>query len=493
MCTGFLACSLMIAASGAVRNRAEAAEADWFYEAAQLMARFDSIVQQLTPSAPDMASCVDLRSALTKFGAAEGVPPREARGRKAFSLWMKQRLSVELRDDAAASVEAASLADELRKAPEQEQALFKVLFEGVATSPRRRQRECNIRVQDTRLSVSAVDWPVNDLLERIAKVAGTRIVVPPGIVGLTDYNSEGWRGVRANLELAALADGLSVVGELGQTLYVTVKDARYNKCVAEVANEQPPRATPIPAAAGIDKGYFFHRGQYIAPPYGVSCHKAKGTTRVQINGLFVQEFPDSPPVSQPTSPPSGRCKDAEELTAFIRREYTIVFHGAGVEAAKKAVTATLTRHGDLVRRFEFEVDTAVTVRFVGNAYDMEVYLYSPSVARGTNKNPDVPSGAEQADALRGQIVAALSEDGVVLVTQSDYAILTGRQGARALHNVVMAMAEADRHRRSIGACFYPSWDSRAHDVSWEIFLNCRYRDLWQRYASRAEGNARQLR
>jgi hypothetical protein len=458
-----------------------AGEGDWFYDAADIMARFE----RLGGGGGDEARVQFLKD-VTAFGAATAETARAARGRKAFSLWMAHRIHAQMRDDVAASKDAEALTQALESMPTRERTAFRALFTEKTEDRGVPTRKCDIRIEGTRVRVDAVGWPIADLAERLAGARNKTISIPPAVCGFVDFRTEDWTDSYVALQALCEPNGLSVMYDKAGRLEVSYKEPSYVSSIGEMADKRLRIPVPDAQARGIARGIVIYGGHYLPPPYQVDRRIVGNRAELIVNGLPVINL--ARPLDRATyvPPADGRCKDSAELNLYVIHRYNDVRVKQGDKAAAKVVAEILDSHKNLVKSYDLTDGGDLTVHSVGGRFPVVVTLYDEYLEAIAKGEPlPVPDRTRE---LQRRFEEALNGDGLVIVDEARgfWQLYSGTDGRSMAQNLCDAMLEVERARRRVGDAF-GRFGSRPEGVPIvnNVFLNLRYRELTMRLRQEA--------
>jgi len=488
------ACSL----AGA-RGVYAAAEADWFYEATELLERFEGINSaKLTPPQKQLAY-YELLDEASRFAETQATPARAARARKAFGLLMTVWIQEQVGDGYVIKRAREAYAKQRELLPEGERKLIRYLFEPAerktgAYAP----RFCEVEIRGKKMRVTAVDYPITELLRKMAAVAGARIDVPPQVSGLVDFSSDGW--VQADnppYYFVARGRGLLAHGNAKEGFRIVVLEDppyMYMASLAQRAREQiakPPAKRP---AKGITTGYLIMGGHYVEPPYEVKIRTVKNRGAVYINGMEVgyscrlSREPQPPkPKPEVKGPRRFTLDDQLALAGFVNDMYVEVRKKRGHAAALGSIGDFLATQ-KIVKSWEFIARANhLMITFVNGDQAAATFPYYPT----REHRPK----ATEADDMRKRALAdlerrklsnekTLRENGLVIApTNGPEHKYNGQEAREKLHAICHSLQEAVRHQEQLCAALFDVLRDEAPGWAWEVFLNLRHRDLVLRLAT----------
>ena len=493
-------------------------EADWFYQAAALQKRFETISAAQIPYTQKTDDYYKLLDDVNKFAVA-GVgqapspvqtPDRETRGRKAFALlctgWIQQMLA----NTEVANKATADYKKSLEAMPEDEQAIARCFLErDYQRSPVCMPRVCNVEAKGYMVRVNAVDWPLRDLLQKIADAAHVRIDMPKEVSGLVDCTENEWVRVDVLIGLFVSPKGLMMMDRIAQDaiapLRVRLWDKRYMASIAERVDENVELTGLERPQQGINAGYVILRGHYIQRPYVIDTREKDDVLYVCINGVPASSgLPLAVPQQQPEEVPAlDQAKTVFEITHAISHRLVELQKQLGTEESIKRLQEELSHHPAL---------RSASVKAQGNGARATTTLLD-----GTEANvrwpwlPPRPSA--ETDATRGVRVRVentrlanedrkrfedvLRQDGLLILPGKGQSYgFTSKDGEKRLASICNIMQEIERERLGLSrALCTPDWRSEANDIAWEVMLNLRHKELVADFEARkpSEGEAQSSR
>ena len=474
-------------------------EADWFYEAAGLEARFEKISSAQIPPNQKMDGYYKLLDDVRKFAdvgvvSVVQVPSpaqmseREARGRKAFSLlatgWIQQMLA----NSEAANKANAEYNKLLESMAEDEQAIARCFLErDYQRSPVCMPRTCSVEAKGLAVRVNAVDWPLRDLLQKMVEAVGAKITIPEEVNGLVDCSINDWKGIHAAIATFVPAKGLIMTDTIGNNgplapLRVRISDPLYMASIAERAHKQTDLAGLEKPKNGIETGCVLIRGHYIPAPYVVDVREKEGMVQVCINGVPVNSGHRLSPAVRKEVPPLDQAKSAREIGMAAGKRLGELEEQFGTAEAIKRLNGELARHA-MVKSAVVNSDAkAINIKFQDGT-DLEISL-TGSVKTGNGEGRTDPAKYKQtivrsANEQKDQIEDALNENSLVLISSAGRIICyKPQESERRLMAVCDQMQQIVRARESLCRALYDlDWSSDAYESAWEVMLNLRHREL----------------
>ena len=483
-------------------------EADWFYEAAQLEARFEKISSAQIPPNQKMEEYFALLDDVTKFGTVAGESERATRGRKAFALlatgWIQQMLA----NTEAANKAQAEYKKLVESMPEDEQAIARCFLErDYQKSPVSMPRVCNVEGRGKELRVTAVDWPIRDLLQKIADAAGEKIQLPEELYGTSDCVQAKFERVDGFLSAVAPAWGLYAPGGFGKPLRITIGDPMYSASLGERASQTPPPLGEVVVPrAGINTGFVIVGGMYLPPPYQVEARLTQTNCGVYINNLPVGENYNLDFQGKPTMqlPPSGRFSEERKSDAAVYafERYVVIWRESGQDKAEKWVRGFLLGQG-YVKTLDFaNQGLLITVHFADGTKHVCELPYAPGPDNILGLPSTHPRAIEQRrkawDAAKLELAELVNRSklnvektlgggGLVIGTVKARRLLRlypKEEGTKKIMQIVSSLQETNRREHELCRQLFGS-NVEGFNWSWEIFLNVRCAELARRLSEAA--------
>jgi len=470
-----------------------AAEADWLYQAAGLVGRFEQIGASEASLPNKQVDYLHLLDDCAKFSLAPAETERAARARKVVSLMMQRRINEQLGN--AASMRHAAEKYEKTKAtlPEEEKRTLVLLFErnGAATTPFA-PRACRVEARGKDIRVTAVDYPIVELLKRMASAVGKGVRIPPEVSGLVDFDRQDWPPADAAVEMLLLRHGLSSRPDVRDAYAVMVRDPLYKASLAERAREQKVKQAPDTVAEGIKTGYVIAGGCYLEPPYKVEVRADEKQCAVCVNGMQVERSfklirPPAPAIPDDTP---FTLEDKLLLSAYVNLTYSrLMMKTDDRAAAIKAIGQKLDSL-KIVRSWKLDVErNELWITFTDGG-EVSAMLPWPGEIERAKK----PPGAEEirtkalaeAQKLKAAVEQLLLANGL-LVAPTNNMVFTfkGKEAEEKLRAVCQALQETLRQQERVSDTLFAPMLGTRSDWAWEVFLNLRHRALVQRLT--AEG------
>ena len=488
------------------------AENDWVDGAAALIQRFEKVSTDPVPPLVRQEQYLELLDDVKKFSQAPGRDEREGKGRKAFGLLLSGRIHEQLGNGLAAVRCWQAHRAERDALPEADKAALGALFERAETAAQlEAPRICQVQARGNEVRVRAVDYPIEGvlakleeatsvpirmipvegpLLERMEKALGNKLESQPRVSGLVDYVHEDWKRVDHSLRLLSGKVGLietiasdrsHVRACIWDPLYLASLSERAAKCAAEL--------TASRVETGIKTGYVILRGYYVRPPYEVTLRTEGGRVYVFLNGLPAGkgwELEESPPkeVQIPKLPETGQFANSGDLCRYAADMFLRDRKQMGLDAASEKLKAFLLKQ-DIVKDVRLQRNGSGFALSLKDGTRIVQELPSMSAGR-TERAPRQTSSRKeyaegQAEELKARVEHALKDDGLVLVSgDGNVAAWNGAEGRRRLQNICTSIAEAVRWNQELTVSLWGLADSRRCDEAWEIFLNLRHREVWDR-------------
>ena len=468
-----------------------ASEADWFYEAAALQKRFETISAAQIPYAQKTEDYYKLLDDVTKFGAMAGESERATRGRKAFSLlatgWIQQMLA----NTEAANKATADYNKSLEAMPEDERAVVQSFFEKnyQKTAPLM-PRVCNVEAGDFAVRVTAVDWPIRDLLQRMADAAGVRIEIPKEVSGVVDYQTDNWESVDRAISSLAVSKGLAMMDRLGRDaiapLRVRIGDPLYMASIGERADKRAGLPGLEKPPEGIQTGYVLLRGHYVPPPYLVDAREKDQALHVCINGIPVDEGRSLvPPVMRGHVPPLGEAKTIGDIMGSAGWEFAALKAKYGVQEAVRQLQKELDNH-PMLASAKVAADGAGAVITMKDGLRGSIGLHAYSSARtptdfAAKLTDGRSANTRMASEQVAELQAVLAQNGLLIVSgtsKGGVVEYNSKEGYKRLADVCIMMQEVERCRQALSlALFAEDWPRGVYGTTWEVMLNLRHREL----------------
>jgi len=491
-------------------------EADWLYEAARFMERFETTGSADLPPDEVRRAYLTLLDDLSEFGKAQAGPAREQRGRRLFGLLMSARINEQIGDVAAARRAREAYSREMATLPQQEKALLVQLFERAeGKTAVHVPRLCEVEARGKEVRVRAVDYPLEGLLEKMAEATGEKIELvrpdgpllkrmeeamgekidsPPLPSGLVDYVHEDWRRVDNSVARLMGRLGLYSARKPGERVQVGIFDPLYLASVGERARRLPAEVNPTWPERGIEAGYLIFKGHYVRPPYKVEVRTVDERAVVYVNGLAVgkgYKLKDvvEPPPAPVSLPEDGQFTKASSLMRYAEQQYRKDLRELSEDEARERLAAFL-KGQDIVKSFRITVPPGFRVKFEKQGLyfaDTSPRTGSSNSPRGRKENtgPETERFRKRALAkaanLKTGIEGALAGNGLVLISTKGGAVwYEGKEAREKLLAICTAVQEAVRHKEQLSVALFPLITLRESDWAWEILLNLRHRELWQR-------------
>ena len=497
-----------------VPSQGAAAEGDWLDEAAGLVARLDKISTADIPPYGRQHEYLKLLDEVSAFAQAPTPDERERKGRKTFGLLLEGRIQEQLGDGAGAVRAWQGHRRDRDALPEAERAALLPLLERTEGAAKAgAARICEVEARGKEVRVRAVGYPLVALLEKMSEATGMKfqfvpasgVVLermeaalgeklerPPGPSGLVDYAHQDWKRVDHSLGLLSGRIGLyASITEDGGHVRFGVWDPQYMASLSERAAKLAPRPKPTPPQTGIQTGYVILNGRYVAPPYRVTVRDVEGRVSVFINGLpagkgFELEEPLPPPPKEvPGLPESDQFTDSRDLCAYAAEMFLRDRKELGLAAASEKLKLFLLKQ-DIVQDVKlYAHGSGFRVFFTDGTSGAK--LLDPMEPPGRGERPRqetqtrAPRARAEADRLKASITTSLEDDGLVLVC-GDRKVLSwnGPEGRRKLLDMCTCLAEAVRSKEQLDAALWPLHSHPTSERTWEIFLNLRHREVWDR-------------
>ena len=486
------------------------AEGDWLDEAAALIERFEKVSTGPVPPLVRQEEYLELLDEVGKFSQAPGPEERERKGRKAFALLLSGRIHEQLGNGLAAVRCWQAHRQERDALPEADRAALAPLFEGAERAAELdAPRVCQVEARGNEVRVRAVDYPIEALLEKLSEATGEKIKyeppsgallermekamgeklrIQPELSGLVDLIQDDWRRVDHLLGLISGHVGLYTSQE-EDGLHVGIDDPLYMASLGERAAKLPPRPEPRSAEEGMQSGYLIFRGHYVAPPYNVELRIEEDRARVYINGLPAGKGYDLKetvrrPKEPPTLPESGQFSNRSDLSDYAVAQFRKDRELLGEEEAWNRLQAFLEGQEMVaeVRIYKEQKRFWVVLR---NGMQGGADVGSPS--RGTaGALPGDPEefrerAMAKARTLKESVENAFRTNGLALVYEEwGTRCWPGMEGRQRLLAVCHAMQEAVRCKEELPNAVFGVPTFQQSDWTWQIFLNLRYREVWQR-------------
>ena len=499
---------LLVSSQGAA-----AAEGDWLDEAAGLVARLDKISTADIPPYVRQHEYLKLLDEVSAFAQAPTPDERERKGRKTFGLLLEGRIQEQLGDGAGAVRAWQGHRRDRDALPEAERAALLPLLERTEGAAKAgAARICEVEARGKEVRVRAVGYPLVALLEKMSEATGEkiefippegvlrermeeamgeRIQVEPELSGLVDYVDTDWRRIDHALGLFLSPVGLSGPGKIKDGFTISVGDALYTSSLAERAAKLAPWPKPTRPDTGIEKGYVILSGHYLAPPYRVEFRTTDDRGAIHINSLLIPKSyslkyralsaGEPPPVT--VEPP----KTIAPLTSYVGPAFANIREKRGLEEAKKSVTTFLEQY-PYVKSFEFvDNDATLNIAFTdGRKFFVDLSTRKPSAERSDQElarrgEEHREQQIKKALRFKSPIEEALRADGLVVIApKAGIVMYTPEQAKKRLLAMCIALDEAGRHKEDVRRALFPLPTPQSSESAWEIFLNLRHRELWQR-------------
>jgi hypothetical protein len=508
-----LLCALCV--SVASKPALAASEADWFYQAAALEARFEKISSAQIPWADKAKDYYALLDDVRKFEAAAlpaeanvgqapspvnkdaGVaqPPsavnmsdRERRGRKAFALlctgWIQQMLA----DSDSANKTQAEYKTFLATMPDDERAIATGFFEKqYQKSPVCMPRVCTVEGRGKEVRVTAVDWPIRDLLQRMAEATGEKIDIPKEVSGLVDYSpmTPSWEGVDGAIMLFVMQRGLAMNDSVaerpaGTPLRVRIVDPLYTASISERTSKCKDLIGLVKPAKGIATGVVLLFGRYISPPYVLESRNTDKVAQVLLNGVPIDKGLQLTWTVKPM-PPLEEAVTSEQVSQASGLRYAALKQQFGKEEALKQIQAELERH-PLVKEVKVGGEEATLTLTNGDRFVVVLRLFPPPEAiadAGAITARRRETNTKRIEEQKRQLERVLQEKGLLVIASSGRIVSYRESEARKRLAVICdAMQEVTRFKEAIcwNICDY-GWEPGASEVAWEVLANLRHREL----------------
>ena len=464
------------------QTAAYSGDGGWIYPAVGLLSRFEGIKTLTLPERE--AAYVTLREELTRLEANFPTGSRDQRNARAFSLWLLQRIYRQL-GDAAAAKDAGSKYASLREGMSAQDAeLFTLFFDCFGRS------DCHIAVRDNRISVNARDYPINELLAEMARALNERIDVPPVIGGLVDLDTDGWLTLEQAFALLSLDRGILVNGSRGNGFTVTTIDPLYAASMRERADRMPHAPAARRPPTGITSGYVIILGTYIPTPYAIETQTTDAKAVVCVNGIPIHEGVPLRMTVEPRVkiPASGQfdVNHQGDLATYLGQENRRIATVEGKDAAIKALSDFLRKQNS-VRSFRFTDGGASLTIIDADGMRFDVLLYSLDKPMSEQKPRN---GVAEAQELSAAIRSTLMGGGLVLVTSPrEPRLYSGTTGRAIAHRICAAAEECARIKEGLAWDVFGGRADRDIDLTWEIMLGIRYRELSVRLRQNGMGGA----
>ncbi len=356
-------------------------------------------------------------------------------------------------------------------------------------------RLCEVEARGKEVRVRAVDYPIEGLLSKMGEAVDEDIEIPSNVSGLVDLVDPEWRRIDHALDLFLRARGFIVRGKIGEGFQVQIWDPLYMASIGEHAQEVAGDWNPRKITDGIRTGYIIIRGHYMEPPYAVQVRTTDELARVYVNGVQIPKTYrlKQPEASDPmlTPPPKGPLEKLGVLTGYVGQKFADIRETDGKEEARREISAFLQGH-PFVRSFEFiDDDTTLKITFEdGRKRGIPLYAFKPSWERQPASNEEASRRAaeyreraiEKAAGLKKRIEDTLRANGLVLIPSKLglMPMYRGKEAQERLLAICTALQEAVRYKDQLTAALLDLQTPQRSASGWEIFLNLRHRELWQR-------------
>ena len=483
-------------------------EADWFYQAAGIIERFEAIGAAKSTPEQTQLDYFQLLQDVSEFDAVGEDTPRAARARKVFALFMSRRIHEQLGDAAAMNRAAEEYTRERDAIPKPERLMFRLLFErtqGKATfcAP----RVCEVEARGKEVRVTAVDYPIRALLEKMAEAAGEKIEIPPEVSGLVDYPEKDWKRIDHALWLFAKAHGLWVKGNVGKGFNTRVMDPLYSASLGERAEKHARKIKPERTTDGILRGYAILHGHYVPPPYNVVIRTEADRCKVLVNGVAIGKgYKLSDERGAPVAAAEGvQFEMTGKLADYVGRQFANMRAQHGKAEAKRQ-TIRFLKGQRIVKSFSFQDDdnNLEIVTNSGRSESIALYSFTPGRIKQTRESPDAKRKArerlrqeaeaykkramEKAQKTKDRVLTTLREGGLVVLPSgaNDALCYPAKKAREVLPGICGALQECERSRDQVSRLLFDPWADQASDCAWEAVFNLRHREVLQRLRS-AEG------
>jgi hypothetical protein len=482
---------VLSAVAGVVRAHSEA---DWFYTAAQFVARFEAAGSaELTPPAREL-QYHELLGEVSAFAEAKGLGPREQRGRRAFGLLMAARIQEQL-----GSMEAAGRARRQYAAlketvePVEKVLLTQLLERTEARAQAFAPRVCEVEARGKEVRVKALDYPIEGVLAKMAEAAGEKAAVPPEVSGFVDCVEAQWAQVSTAVGLLVHPMGLALgTSGPGAALRIVVVDRLYTASIGERADARPRDVKPVQPEQGIRTGYVIVRGCYVPPPYYVELRTEGERRIVYVNGVpagqgFTLTRRRPAPAQLPTPENAAQIG---VLGNYAGQQYANLKAQYGQAEAVRRVSAFLDQQ-KAITSYRFHKDESLELEYPngrtdwillrGRKPDRKFVTEKEIAEEATEDEKHRQHALQEADEFRELVQAALNSGGLLMVCgQSQVMPFTGTDADRRLNAILTALDEVERTKQNMATALVGSMHEKASDWAWEVILNCRHRELHRR-------------
>ena len=467
----------------------------WLYRAAEFSRRLDEIRWMDTFESKKANLLKKLWEEVNAYA-----PPAEGTGRTEknyeafkwlFACRMNQLLSAEDRVfDAPAAYERAKAA----LAPED-----LVLFEQLLDPPPLDRPYCKIEPRDVpegrghgpfqrELRVRAVDFPIRDLLTRMAEAGGIGIEIPPEVGGVADFSHERWQRVDGVISLFCAPRGLHFA-EVSRR--VTTPDPLYGASLRERAAALPQVQEPDRPDEGIQTGHVLLFGRYVPPPYVLDVATIENKVVVRLNGVPVDSGGSLTPREPPPIVSKDNIKDHTDLSLYVGQQYSAIKQESGEAEARKQISEFLKDH-PMVRSFEFVRGDIRITSEDGRSWFLLLSSFGPpkplpdAATRERLAQEHRQTVLDEAERRKAAIEKTLGRGGLMVASGNRGApqLLDAEQAAKALATLCHSLDEVERQQQRVREAIWRTGTLRECEEAWEIFLNCRQKELRARLGAR---------
>ncbi len=481
-----------------------AAQDDWMHQAAQLWGRFEAVGVSEKPQNLKQVEYFTLLDDVSRFGNVASDSPTVSRQRKLFSLLMQGRIQEQIGNMTAAKRTEDEYARLKKALPEKERLVFETFFERRATqASHSAARRFEVQAKGKDVSVRAEAYPIRELLTRMCEAAGEKVMIPPEVIGSTDYPypPEDYRRIDRSLGFVR-GRGLHPRGKIGEGFDFIVLDPMYDASLGERADGRAKHeVNPTTPEEGVTAGYVIAFGHYLSPPYVAEIRTTEKEYELYINNVRMTHRPipvarEEPP-SQIPLPASGQFDNFTDLEAYVMRFFadTSAFHG--LEEAQKRTSAFMASQ-KIVKSHHFGGETLLFY-FPHNDRKCALLLNTaqPSVppdevdawriaelARVEERKRQKIQSMERE---RASIIQCLEGNGLVIFySRGAYTVVPAESGAQGRLLSLCQAAETCVRQKEMLCDLFDLYgdDSRGQGrFAWDLIFNLRYRELLRRLES----------
>jgi len=476
-----------------------AGETGWICEATSLLSRFENIGAAAMTPVEKQDAYRELLTEVSRLAQDGDLSSREARANATFAVWMCRRIYEQLGDVPRMEQMRQKYQKTLASLPEEESAVFRLLFERVEKPQQVSvQRMCEVETKGDKIRVTAVDYPVRGLLQKIAAALGGEINISSNVSGRTDLGqdrlSEGW--VRADFLVSRFARtrGLSVKGDVTKSMEIFPEDPLYMASLAERVRKQAEEADQAPVEGGIKTGYLIVNGVYVPPPYKVELRTVGDKCAVYVNGAQVGSG-HSLGLPKPGVPiPVDRSKpftvSDRDKSALVLAAHEMYIKLSKTRGHAEAI-ASLGRFLDgekVVKSWKLDENANELWITFTDGEPMSAMLpwpkSGPAPSAGDRRDAYRKKGLAEAEKAKTDIERTLQTNGLVIAL-SDGAVcrFKGESAQLKLRAICHALEETLRLQEQLCDCVFDAIYPDPQQWAWEVFLNIRHRELIERMTS----------